>query len=66
MRTFQSLCLMVIFLALAGTGMADDTAYRTIKSDCILYTIIPGSTLVKLGIHERTYIPRMIRLDITI
>ena len=33
MRTFQSLCLMVIFLALAGTGMADDTAYRTINAE---------------------------------
>ncbi|MFA5506419.1 MAG: thioredoxin family protein [Vulcanimicrobiota bacterium] len=33
MRTFQSLCLTLILLALAGPGLADGTAYRTINAD---------------------------------
>ena len=33
MRIFQSLCLTVFLLALAGSGLAEDTAYRTINAD---------------------------------
>ena len=42
------------------------TAHRTVIPDCILNTIIPGTTLVKFGIHQRTDITGTIRLHITI
>ena len=42
------------------------TARRPIKTDCILYAIIPGPALVKLSINKWAYIAGTIRLDITI